>query len=109
MSPLKISSEERAGEEWKISDLIEHKPLKQPEGYISYNNCLGGTSIRFTNYKLKSLEAESTRNSITECMEKVDIETEIKHYERLLKNIDNEYSNSAISDRAKKEKNKYIL
>jgi len=43
-------------------------------------------------------------------MEKVDIETEIKHYERLLKNIDNEYSNSAISDWAKiKEKEVYFI
>jgi hypothetical protein len=49
MSPLKISSEERAGEEWKISELTESKTLKQTEGYISYNNSIGGTSIRFTN------------------------------------------------------------
>ena len=32
MSPLKISSEERAGEEWNISELIEKKELKQQIG-----------------------------------------------------------------------------
>jgi hypothetical protein len=70
--PLKISFEETAGEKWKISEHIE--TLKQPEGYISYNNNIGGTSIRFTNYKMKSignLDSEasySKRHSISECM-----------------------------------------
>jgi hypothetical protein len=60
MSPLKISSEERAGEEWNISDLIEKKELKQLESYIIYQNCEGSSSIRFTNYKSAALdEAEA--------------------------------------------------
>ena len=56
MSPLKISSEERAGEEWNISELIEKKELKQPNNYVSYQNCEGSSSIRFTNYKPATLE-----------------------------------------------------
>jgi hypothetical protein len=48
MSPLKIGSEERAGEEWNIGDLIEKKELKLPQTYISYQNCEGSSSIRFT-------------------------------------------------------------
>ena len=56
MSPLKISSEERAGEEWNISELIEKKTLQQPEDYISYENNKGNTSIRFINYKIRSLD-----------------------------------------------------
>lgn len=109
MSPLKISSEERAGEEWNISDLIEKKELKQPEGYISYQNCEGSSSIRFTNYKSSSLdEAESftsetntstgKNKGITEYMEKTNIDDEIKHWERILKCIDWEYNNSMTKD-----------
>jgi hypothetical protein len=51
MSPLTIGSEQRAGEEWNISDLIENKILQQPVDYISYQNNMGSTSIRFMNYK----------------------------------------------------------
>jgi hypothetical protein len=51
MSPLTIGSEQRAGEEWNISDLIENKILQQPVHYISYQNNMGSTSIRFMNYK----------------------------------------------------------
>jgi hypothetical protein len=51
MSPLIIGSEQRAGEEWNISDLIENKILQQPVDYISYQNNMGSTSIRFMNYK----------------------------------------------------------
>jgi hypothetical protein len=35
MSPLTIGSEERAGEEWNISELKENKILQQPTDYIS--------------------------------------------------------------------------
>jgi hypothetical protein len=51
MSPLTIGSEQRAGEEWNISDLIENKILQQPADYISYQNNMRSTSIRFMNYK----------------------------------------------------------
>jgi len=66
MSPLKISSEERAGEEWNISDLIERKELKQPEGYISYQNCERSSSIRFTNYKSAVLDETESFTSETD-------------------------------------------
>jgi hypothetical protein len=94
MSPLKISSEERAGEEWKISEIIESKTLKQPKDYISYNNSIEGTSIRFTKYKMKSIgnldseTSNSKRYSISECMEKPILNDEIKHYDEILKKID---------------------
>jgi hypothetical protein len=105
MSPLKISSEERAGEEWKISDLIESKTLSQPENYISYQNSKGNTSIRFINYKPRTtydLETEASdrniidnrRHSVSEFMEKLDQESEIKYYENKLKEINEEYNNS---------------
>lgn len=45
MSPLKVRSEERAREEWNISELIENKSLTYPEDYIRYENFLGQTSI----------------------------------------------------------------
>jgi len=91
-SPLKISSEERAGEEWNIAALIESKTLKQPEDYISYENRKGQTCIRFVDYKEKSLDdleasssesniEENRRHSVCEFMEKLDIDNEIKHYE----------------------------
>ena len=69
MSPLKISSEERAGEEWNISSLIEPKILKQPKDYISYENNKGLTSIRFVDYKeqsLDDLEASSSESKLEE-------------------------------------------
>jgi hypothetical protein len=105
MSPLKISSEERTGEEWKISDLIESKTLSQPENYISYQNSKGNTSIRFINYKPRTtydLETEASdrniidnrRHSVSEFMEKLDQESEIKYYENKLKEINEEYNNS---------------
>jgi hypothetical protein len=53
---LTVSSEERAGEEWKIGELIEKKELTLPENYISYQNCEGGSSIRFMNYRSASIE-----------------------------------------------------
>jgi hypothetical protein len=95
MSPLKNSSEERAGEEWNISDLIEPKVLKQPKDYISYENKRGSTSIRFVRYEERSLDdletsrsevklEENRRNSICEF---VDIDNEIKHYEQKLSKI----------------------
>ena len=69
MSPLKISSEERAGEKWNISSLIEPKILKQPKDYISYENNRGMTSIRFVDYKeqsLDDLEASSSEAKLEE-------------------------------------------
>ena len=41
--------------EWKIGELIENKELKQPENYISYQNCEESSSIRFMNYKSASI------------------------------------------------------
>ena len=107
MSPLKISSEERAGEEWNISSLIEPKILKQPKDYISYENNRGMTSIRFVDYKEQSLDdleassseaklEENRRHSICELMEKLDIDKEIKHYEQKLSKIHDEYKTSMI-------------
>jgi hypothetical protein len=80
MSPLTIGSKERAGEEWNISELIENKILQQPPDYISYQNNRGITSIRFINYKLRSLDdtdsvtsdkepIENRRHSVSEFME----------------------------------------
>ena len=109
MSPLKIGSEERAGEEWNISELIEKKELKQPENYISYQNSEGSSSIRFLNYKsaavdeieplLSEAESSDSRNKgVKECMEKADLEDELKHWEEKLKRINWEYNNSMTSD-----------
>jgi len=107
MSPLKISSEESAGEEWNISPLIEPKNLKQPKDYISYENNRGMTSIRLVDYKEQSLDdlevssseaklEENRRHSICEFMEKLDIDNEIKHYEQKLSKIHDEYKTSMI-------------
>jgi hypothetical protein len=116
MSPLKISSEERAGEEWKINELIESKTLKQLEGYISYNNNIRGTSIRFTNYKIKSIgnldseASDSRRYSISECVEKLVLNDKIKHYEEILKKIDGEYKNAMTIDWPKiREKDRFLI
>jgi hypothetical protein len=121
MNPLKISSEERAGEEWNISDLIEKKELKQPEGYISYQNYEGNSSIRFTNYKSAAQdEVESTTSGsnigdnkdkgITEFLERLDIDDEINHYEEKLKHIEWEYNNSMTTDWNKiREKEVYFI
>lgn len=109
MSPLKISSEERAGEEWKISELIEKKELKQPNNYISYQNCEGTSSIRFTNYKPETIDDtesfasesefnENKNSGVTEYMEKADLNNEIIHYEGKLKHIEWEYNNSMTKD-----------
>uniref|UniRef100_A0ACD5YDH5 Uncharacterized protein n=1 Tax=Avena sativa TaxID=4498 RepID=A0ACD5YDH5_AVESA len=109
MSPLKVSSKERAGEEWNIGDLIEKKELKQPETYISYQNCEGTSSIRFNNYKAASLDdteslmsdsefSDNRNNTSTECMEKTGVDDEIKHCEEKLKHIDWEYNNSITKD-----------
>ena len=81
--------------------------MKQPEGYINYSNCIGGTSIRFTNYKIKSVGAlepetsECRRTSISECMDTSDIDTQIKHYEQTLKNVRLEYDKSMIHEWSK--------
>ena len=109
MSPLKISSEERAREEWNISELIEKKELKQPNNYISYQNCEGSSSIRFTDYKaatvddVESFASDSEYNDnknkgTTECMEKSELDEDINHWEMKLKHIEWEYNNSMIKD-----------
>uniref|UniRef100_A0ACD5W626 Uncharacterized protein n=1 Tax=Avena sativa TaxID=4498 RepID=A0ACD5W626_AVESA len=109
MSPLEVNSEERAGEEWNIGDLIEKKELKQPETYISYQNCEGTCSIRFTNYKAASLDdteslksdsefSDNKNNTSTECMQKTGVDDEIKHCEKKLKHIDWEYNNLMTKD-----------
>ena len=109
MSPLKISSEERAGEEWNISELIEKKELKQPNNYISYQNCEGSSSIRFTDYKSASIDdteslvsdseySDNKNKGTTECMEKADLDDDINHWETKLKHIEWEYNNTMIKD-----------
>uniref|UniRef100_K3ZF30 Uncharacterized protein n=1 Tax=Setaria italica TaxID=4555 RepID=K3ZF30_SETIT len=120
MSPLKISSEERAGEEWNISALIEPKILKQPKDYVSYENSKGKTSIRFVNYKERSLDdlevstsesniEEARRHSVREFMEKLDIDNEIKHYEKKLSKVQDEYNTSMICEWcASREKELYF-
>jgi hypothetical protein len=120
MSPLKIGSEERAGEEWNIGELIEKKELKLPQNYISYQNYEGSSSIRFTNYKAASmddtksliLESEFSDNrskDTTECMEKADLDSEINHYEQKLKQIEWEYNNSMIKDWPKIRENELFF
>nr|ABG66248.1 hypothetical protein LOC_Os10g40806 [Oryza sativa Japonica Group] len=109
MSPLIIDSEERAGEKWPISEFIKNKTLSQPENFISYQDSKGNVSIRFTNYKTRAsddLDAESSdrdiidnrRHSISELMEKLDHESEIKYYEDKLRDIADEYNNSMKSE-----------
>jgi hypothetical protein len=90
MSPLTIGSEERVGEEWNINELIENKILQQPTDYISYQNNMGSTSIRFMDYKSRFLDdtnsvtierdpIENRRHSVSEFMEKPDLDVEIIH------------------------------
>src|SRR6266508_2894657 len=109
MSPLRVSSEERAGEEWSIGDLIEKKALKQPEDYISYENNEGKTSIRFIKYKSRALDdidsviseqevVNGRRHSVLEFMEKLDVDTEINYYEEKLKQVSMEYNNTMTSE-----------
>jgi hypothetical protein len=80
MSPLTIGYEEIEGEEWNISELIENKILQQLADYISYQDNMGSTSIRFMNYKPRSLDdtdsvmsekepIENRRHSVSELME----------------------------------------
>jgi hypothetical protein len=96
MSPLTMGSEERAGEEWNISELIENKILQQLADYISYQNNMGSTSIRFMNYTLRSLDdtdlitsdkepIENRRHSVFEFMEKLDLDIEISYCKDKLK------------------------
>src|ERR1041385_4321 len=121
MNPLKIGSEERAGEEWKIGELIEKKELKQPENYISYQNCEGSTSKRFMNYKSASIDdtesliseseaSDDKDKGATEFMEKVNLDDEIFHWENKLKHIEWEYSNSMTQDWPKiRERELFII
>uniref|UniRef100_K3XRD9 Uncharacterized protein n=1 Tax=Setaria italica TaxID=4555 RepID=K3XRD9_SETIT len=101
--------ENRAGEEWNISALIEPKILKQLKDYVSYENSKGITSIRFVNYKERSLDdlevsssdsniEETRRHNVCEFMEKLDIDNEIKHYEKKLSKVQDEYNTSMICE-----------
>jgi hypothetical protein len=105
MSPLTIGSEERAWEEWNISELIENKILQQPTDYISYQNNMRSTSIRFMEYKSRSLDdtnsvmtekesIENRRHSVFEFMEK----PEISYCKDELKKISMEYNNTMICE-----------
>jgi hypothetical protein len=109
MSPLTIGSEERAGEEWSISELIENKTLQQPVDYIRYQNNIGQTSIRFMNYKLRSLNdadlvtsnkepTENRKHSVSEFMEKLDLDIEISYCKHKLKKISIEYNSTMICE-----------
>jgi hypothetical protein len=84
MSPLTIGSEERAGEEWNISELIKNKILQQPTDYISYQNNMGSSSIRFMDYKPRCLDdtdsvtiekepIENRMHSVSEFMKKIKL------------------------------------
>jgi hypothetical protein len=109
MSPLTIGSEERAGEEWSISDLVENKTLQQPTNYISYQNNIGQTSIRFMNYKPRSLNdtnsvtldkepIENRRHNVSEFMENPDLDIEISYCKDKLKEISKEYNSTMICE-----------
>jgi hypothetical protein len=109
MSLLTIGSEERAGEEWNISELIENKILQQPADYISYQNNMESTSIKFMNYKLRFLDdtdsvtsdkdpIENRRHSVSEFMEKPDLDIEISYCKDKLKNISMEYNSTMICE-----------
>jgi hypothetical protein len=85
MSLLTIGFEERAGEEWNMSELTENKILQQPTNYISYQNNMGSTSIRFMDYKPRSLDDTDSvltekepignrKHSVYEFMEKLDLD-----------------------------------
>jgi hypothetical protein len=65
ISPLTIGSEERAGKEWSISELIEYKTLQQLADYISYQNNIGQTM----NYKPRSLDDTDSVTSDKEPIE----------------------------------------
>jgi hypothetical protein len=103
MSPLTIGSEERAGEDWSISELIEDKILQQPTDYISYQNNIGQTSIHLLNYKPRSFDdtdsvttdkepIEKRRRSVSEFMKKPDLNIEISYCKDKLKEISMEYN-----------------
>jgi hypothetical protein len=109
MNPLTIGSKERAGEEWNISELIENKILQQPTDYISYQNNMVSTSIRFIDYKPRSLDdtysvtiekepIENRRHSVSEFMEKSDLDVEISYCKDKLKEISMEYNSTMICE-----------
>jgi hypothetical protein len=109
MSPLTIGSEERAGEEWSISELVENKTLQQPTNYISYQNNIGQTSIRFMNYKPRSLDdtysvtsdkepIENRRHNVSEFMENPDLDIEISYCKDKLKEISKKYNSTIICE-----------
>jgi hypothetical protein len=96
MSPLTIGFEERIGEDWNISELIKNKTLQQPTDYISYQNNMGSISIRFMDYKPRSLDdtdsittekepIENRRHSVSEFMENPDLDVEISYCKDKLK------------------------
>jgi hypothetical protein len=109
MSPLAIGSKERAGKEWNISELIENKILQQPTDYLSYQNNMGSTSIRFVNYKLRSLDdtgsvtsdtkpIENRRHGVSEFMKNPDLDIEISYCKDNLKEISMEYNSTMICE-----------
>jgi hypothetical protein len=109
MSPLTIGSEERAGEEWNISELIKNKILQQPTDYISYQNNMGSTSIRFMDYKPRCLDdtdsvtiekepIENRMHSVSEFMKKSNLDVEISYCKDKLKEISMEYNNTMICE-----------
>jgi hypothetical protein len=109
MSPLTIGSEERAGKEWNISELIENKILQQPTDYISYQNNMGSTSIRFMDYKpiylddrysvtIEKEPIENRRHSVSEFMKKLDLDVEINYCKDKLKEISMEYNSTMICE-----------
>jgi hypothetical protein len=109
MSPLTVGSEERAGEEWNISELIENKILQQPTYYISYQNNMVSSSIRFMDYKPTSLDdtdsvttekehIENRRHSVSKFMENPDLDVEIGYCKAKLMEISMEYNNTMICE-----------
>jgi hypothetical protein len=109
MSSLTIGSKERAGEEWNISELIKNKIFQQPTNYISYQNNIVSTNIRFMNYKPRSLDdtysvttekepIENRRYSVSEFMEKLNLDVEISYCKDKLKEISMKYNNTMICE-----------
>jgi hypothetical protein len=82
----------------------------------SSDNSIGRTSIRFTNYKMKSIRnldaeaSDSRRHSIFEYMEKPVLNDEIRQYEEILKKTDGEYKNAMTIDWPKiREKDPFLI
>jgi hypothetical protein len=83
--------------------------LQQPTDYISYQNNIGQTSLRFMNYKPRSLDdtdsvtldkepIENRRHSVSEFVEKPDLDIEISYCKDKLKEISMEYNSTMICE-----------